>query len=241
MTNEKPKIHESMCAIMADCGVIGKDQHNSTQNFNFRGIDDVYNALHDIFAKNKVFIMPTILKHHVEERTTIRGGILFVHTSEIRFDFVADDGSRISATTIGEAADSGDKGATKAASIALKYALFQVFLIPTKETPDADADSHDLKPKGAMQAPQEKKPSAKKAESPKNRTLTADEITKLVDAAEKEHPGALEGVLCDWGCNLEEIRLSQKKEIWADVLAAARVLRLAEESKKANNDEYETN
>ena len=46
--------------------------------------------------------------------------------------------------------DSGDKGMNKAMSIALKYALFQLFTIPTKEDKDPDATSYEIVPQTAV-------------------------------------------------------------------------------------------
>lgn len=141
------KIYPAMCAIMRETESIGKNRCNQQQGFQFRGIDDVYNALHATFAKNGVFIQPEVLDHRIEVRTTAKGGTAYAHISKIKFHFVADDGSEVCSTTIGEAADNGDKGASKAASIALKYALFQVFLIPTEsDDDDADKTAWDFKP-----------------------------------------------------------------------------------------------
>jgi hypothetical protein len=63
----------------------------------------------------------------------------------MKYTFYAKDGSSISAVVIGEGMDSGDKASNKAMAVALKYALLQVFCIPTEDTKDPDADSHDLK------------------------------------------------------------------------------------------------
>ncbi len=43
--------------------------------------------------------------------------------------------------------DSGDKASNKALSIAMKYALLQVFCIPTEDAKDPDADSPKPLPK----------------------------------------------------------------------------------------------
>lgn len=51
------------------------------------------------------------------------------------------DGSCIETVNVGEAMDSGDKGMNKAMSIALKYSLLQMFLIPTDEPKDPDANT----------------------------------------------------------------------------------------------------
>lgn len=49
------------------------------------------------------------------------------------------DGSFVETVNVGEAADSGDKGFNKCMSIALKYSLLQMFLIPTEEQKDPDS------------------------------------------------------------------------------------------------------
>ncbi len=43
--------------------------------------------------------------------------------------------------------DNGDKGANKAISVALKYALLQTFMIPTQEMIDPDKEAHEVKKK----------------------------------------------------------------------------------------------
>jgi hypothetical protein len=64
----------------------------------------------------------------------------------MRFQFFADDGSSVSVTTIGEGMDSGDKSSNKAMSAALKYALVQMFCIPTADDKDSENDSHEVAP-----------------------------------------------------------------------------------------------
>ena len=60
------------------------------------------------------------------------------------FKFVSvDDGSFIETDGWGEAADNGDKGYNKCKSIALKYVLMQMFLVPTKDIADPDKETPD--------------------------------------------------------------------------------------------------
>lgn len=42
--------------------------------------------------------------------------------------------------------DSGDKATNKAMSVALKYACFQVLMIPTEEMLDPDSETHEVAP-----------------------------------------------------------------------------------------------
>ena len=134
-------IYESITKIMEEVPAIGKTKTNKTQGFKFRGIDDVMNALQPLLSKNKVFIVPEILEQTREERTTSKGGNLIYSICKIKYKFYAEDGSSIEAITIGEGMDSGDKATNKAMAIAMKYALFQVFCIPTEEMKDPDSES----------------------------------------------------------------------------------------------------
>ena len=141
MSEQKELIHQRMADILKDVSSIGKDQTNSQQGFKFRGIEDVMNALHEVFKKNEVFILTEVINHEYHEITTRSGSTGYHHLTRVQFHFQPVDGSRVTVTSLGEAMDYGDKGATKTLSISLKYALLNVFLIPTKETAEQDADN----------------------------------------------------------------------------------------------------
>ena len=142
-----PLIYSKMSAIMSDIDFIGKENKNISQGFVFRGIDDVYNALHSIMAKHGVFTIPCVLEDRTEERQTKTGGNLIYRVLRIQFRFFATDGSYVDAVVIGEGMDSGDKASNKAMAIGHKYALIQAFCIPTKEEKDPDAQTHEVLPK----------------------------------------------------------------------------------------------
>lgn len=127
---------------------ISKNRKNQQQGYNFRGIDDVYNALAPVIAKHGLVILPRCLSREVTERANKSGGVIFSVTVEAEFDFVSShDGSKHTVKTYGEAMDSADKATNKAMSAAYKYAAFQTFCIPTEGDNDADATSHDVRPK----------------------------------------------------------------------------------------------
>lgn len=133
---------------------IAKDSRNSAQGYQFRGIDAVYNALSPLLAEHGLCILPRMLTRICEERQTAKGGTLFYVTVEAEFDFVcADDGSKHTVKTFGEAMDSGDKATNKAMSAAYKYAAFQAFAIPTEGDNDADAHTHEVASKGRDDSP----------------------------------------------------------------------------------------
>lgn len=132
-------IHTRLAKINSEIKAITKSRRNQQQGFNFRGIDDVMNELHDLFAKNEVIILPEVKDFTTENRPTKSGGLQTFTRLRVQYTFIAPDGSSVSSVGIGEAMDSGDKGTNKAMSIALKYILLQMFLIPTEEQKDPDA------------------------------------------------------------------------------------------------------
>lgn len=152
---EKKAIYPAMVKIMKAVTHIGKDKKNQQQGYNFRGIDDLYNELHNHFADNGVFILPEVLDIQREERQSKGGGLLLWTIQRIKFKFTAEDGSYVEAILNGEAMDSADKGCNKANSVALKYALMQMFLIPTEELKANDPDGTTPDPKSKRQEEKE--------------------------------------------------------------------------------------
>ena len=149
-------VYKAINAVQADLAKEGitKNRKNQAQNYNFRGIDDVYNALSPLLAKHGLCILPRILMRTCDERQTKNGGSMFYVTVEAEFDFVcASDGSKHIVRTFGEAMDSADKATNKAMSAAYKYAAFQAFAIPTEG--DNDADAHTPKPAPKQQPPRQ--------------------------------------------------------------------------------------
>lgn len=115
-------------------------------SYKFRGIDDIYNALAPFLASAGLCIIPRMLSRSCVERTSSKGNALFYTIVEAEFDFVsAEDGSKHTAKTYGEAMDSGDKGTNKAMSAAYKYAAFQTFCIPTEGDHDTENSTHEVK------------------------------------------------------------------------------------------------
>ena len=141
------KVYSAINAVQRALSHTGieKNRHNAQgSGYKFRGIDDVYNAIAPLLAEHCLCIVPRFIARTCEERQSRAGGALFYVTVEAEFDFIsAEDGSKHTARTFGEAMDSGDKATNKAMSAAYKYAAFQTFAIPTEGNPDADAETHE--------------------------------------------------------------------------------------------------
>lgn len=146
-------IHKRIIAIMRELPAIGKDRRNTQQNYQFRGIDDVYNLVHPVMAKHGVFMTNEILTDAGGERQAKSGGVLITRTLKMRFSFVAEDGSSIQTEVIGEGMDSGDKAANKALSVGQKYAILQTFMIPTDDPKDPEVDNPEPAPVVRNQPP----------------------------------------------------------------------------------------
>lgn len=141
---EVSEIFQKMPKIMACIGHIGKDKKNPQQGYKFRGIDDVYNAVHAKLSEHGVFCVPQVLTMQREERKTAKGSTLLYTILEVKYTFYASDGSSVEAQVVGEAMDSGDKSCNKAMSAAQKYAFLQIFCIPTEEAKDTENETHEV-------------------------------------------------------------------------------------------------
>jgi hypothetical protein len=153
----QPAVYKAIAAVQGELAKTGiaKEGVNSSQNYKFRGIDQVYGALSPLLAKHGLCVIPRVIDREMHERVTVKEwngqkkeSVLFYVTVHAEFDFVsAEDGSKHTAATYGEAMDSGDKATNKAMSAAYKYAAFMTFAIPTEGDNDADASTHEVRPR----------------------------------------------------------------------------------------------
>lgn len=143
------KVYQAINAVQRALAAegISKTRRNQQQGYNFRGIDDVYNAVSPLLGQHGLCILPRVLSRECVERQSAKGGALFYITVEVEFDFVcAEDGTKHVVKTYGEAMDSADKATNKAMSAAYKYAVMQAFAIPTEGDNDADAHTPEVAP-----------------------------------------------------------------------------------------------
>ena len=188
------KIYPALGKIMSEVGAIEKGQTNTQQGFKFRGIDDFMNTLHGLFAKWKVIILPneTEAIQDPYTYTDSRGyeKIQFRSRIHFTFNFVStEDGTSVFADGWGEAADNGDKGYNKCKSIALKYVLMQMFLVPTADIADPDKETPEEITQVAEKTPKTSPTKAVKVESGES---VLDTALKAVQAAKTR--AELEGI-----------------------------------------------
>jgi hypothetical protein len=147
MSKDNPVIYSKVSEVMSLVKAIGKGRKNVQQGYSFRGIDDLYNELNEHLSKAGIFFTSEVLEQKREERQSAKGGTLIYTVLRIKWTVYAEDGSSVTTETVGEAMDSGDKSCNKAMSAAYKYALMQLFCIPTDEPKDTENETHEIAPK----------------------------------------------------------------------------------------------
>lgn len=139
-------IHQRLIAVMQDVQSVAKTGHNQQQNFNFRGIDAVVNAVGPAFRNHGVFVLPNVKQSEYGQVTIGKNSTQMGHVRmTVEFTFTGVDGDSVSCVVACEAMDSGDKATAKAMSVGLRTALLQVLALPTDE-PDPDASSYERSP-----------------------------------------------------------------------------------------------
>ena len=136
--NETPMIYKAIGAIMQQMPSVGKNGYNQKQGFKFRSIEDVCNAAHSLLAQHGVFCAPVCATSQVQNRELSEGKRIMHAVLTMKYTFYAADGSNVEVVTVGEGMDYGDKACNKAMSAAYKYALLQLFCIPTEDDGDYD-------------------------------------------------------------------------------------------------------
>lgn len=136
---ESATVFTALNEVMRAIKPIAKAQRNSQQGYMFRGVDDLYDALHGPFAEHGIIIIPQVVERLPEQRTSKKGEPLNVVHLHVVFTIYGPAGDSVVADAWGEGQDSADKATSKAATMALKYALLHIFCIPTGDPAD-DSD-----------------------------------------------------------------------------------------------------
>lgn len=141
--SEHPSVIQALAAVMAEVQAVGKDGHNSSQNYAFRGIDGVMNAVGPALRKHGVVIVPTVLDSNYRDVEVGKNRTLMREvTVTVMYTVHGPAGDEITGVVCGESMDSGDKGTAKAFSVAYRTFLLQALTIPTHQT-DPDEQSYE--------------------------------------------------------------------------------------------------
>lgn len=142
METRATNIYEALALVMDDVDHVAKRDRNKHQNFTFRGIDAVVNAVGPALRKHRVIVVPQVLTCDYENVHTTTGKATTSCRIIAEYTFYAVDGSSVTARVAAEAFDSGDKATPKAMSVAFRTALLQALALPTDE-PDPDSETYE--------------------------------------------------------------------------------------------------
>jgi hypothetical protein len=139
-----PSIHNCLLQIMDHVGVQRKTSLNRQgSGYNYRGVDQVMNALYPALLANRVTIVPQLVEKHtgsievgVDRRNMGWAEVTMAYT------LTAPDGSSVTWIAPGAAFDAGDKAISKACSVAYRTAIIQGLCLPTDEV-DPDSETYE--------------------------------------------------------------------------------------------------
>lgn len=126
-----------LCEVMTAVDHVEKKGRNRDQNYDFARDVDVSTALRTELSSRKVFLCTSVTHVDTEIYTTksgSRGAINTVYTAHKFID--GESGEILEFTWASQGMDGQDKGVSKGATSAIKYALLKQFLIPTGDDPD---------------------------------------------------------------------------------------------------------
>ena len=128
-----PTVHQAIAAAAAEIGAVGKDSKMQAgpAKYNYRGIDDLVDAVHPIIAAHGVTFAPDSINVLDRMEKTTRSGSTQYHLRAIvTYHVYGPAGDHIAASVLAEGTDTGDKAGNKLMSGAYKYALSQVLSVP---------------------------------------------------------------------------------------------------------------
>lgn len=134
-------------AVMKECPTIEKNSQVGKGSFGYKGVKDseLKLMLNRAMRTNGLAIFPQQIDESTEIHRWKADGKekmqVFTKVNS-KFLLIHESGEQIEINGVGHSVDSQDKGAGKATTYALKYALLYTFMIATGEIDDAD-DYHN--------------------------------------------------------------------------------------------------
>jgi hypothetical protein len=171
MNQEKPNLIKAIISVMNDVKGIEKSMTIGTGQMSYKGVPDkeVKKIIGQAMAKNGLCILPIGITPTIKierwDELDYNGKMKTKQSvfTEVYSTFLLmhESGESQEICGYGHGVDPQDKGAGKATTYALKYALLYSFLVPTGDIDDADAiHSNEIqtKPQAKALKPQVKAP-----------------------------------------------------------------------------------
>jgi hypothetical protein len=197
---------------MKDLKAIDKTRSGQGINYKFRGISDYQNELHPLMAKYEVVSIPEVLHRgaeYFEKSKEYNGNVTTTRWTQVvltmQWKFLASDGSFVTVgPVIAEGLDSSDKATNKAMSVAFKYALEHLFMVPTQDTEEPEETRPEVteeKPKAKLKnyAPQTSEAAKEASKDPKISPNQINELKELMKQAVVTRDEVIDMVKMQWG------------------------------------------
>jgi hypothetical protein len=188
---------QALSSAMKEIKGIEKDMQVGNSSYGYKGIADyeVKKIYKDAFEKNGLMIIPTSVKANTrverwEEENEYKGKITIKQKQSIftevetKYCLLHTSGESIEVAGYGQGVDTQDKGAGKATTYALKYALLYLALTPTGKIDDSD-NTHSDDSKIPQQKTKTTPPPAKKEEKKPVEKVKPKMSTEVYDKASK--------------------------------------------------------
>lgn len=134
-------LRAAQVAVMKDVGYVQKKGRVGSGNYGYTyaGEKELIAQLRPSMIKHGIVMYPDICEVvKTEDYTTSKGHRMSLFLGKRRFCFEhVESGEQAFVEVFAEASDQGDKRASKAMTLAKKYALREFFLIETGDDPDA--------------------------------------------------------------------------------------------------------
>ena len=137
-------VFQAVSDVMNDVREERKTGRNSSQNFNFRGIDAVMNAVGPKLREHGVIVTPI---HADLSGVEVDAGRKKAKDTSgiVTYRWFGPDGSHFDSQVYAEGRDYADKGGAKTMSVALRTCILQTLCLPTDD-PDPDEDYIESSP-----------------------------------------------------------------------------------------------
>jgi len=144
-----------MVKVMASMERVPKRGHNSHFNYDFVTEGDVLDAVRKALVAEGIALFVSFNEMERRDNKIAVGKLTLTFCD-------AETGQTHEVQWIGEGQDTQDKGAAKAATSAVKYALLKTFLISTGDAADDPDTSTDGNGSASKSAPRQAKPAPRK-------------------------------------------------------------------------------
>jgi len=130
-------LHSKMVLAAGKIGNIPKNGWNDFHKYHYVREEDVVEAVRSALAEQNIALYVSSKIVEMREWQTPKGKPTLITNVQVEMTFAdSDTGETFTITSAGSGDDSSDKGAPKAITGAVKYALMKTFLIATGDDPE---------------------------------------------------------------------------------------------------------